>query len=845
MKCDDFFTEAECFGITFQGQIDYRRKSVYDTSTRQPTDKFNIDNDRFSDSTITRFRLDQIDTINNQVQQQVMADLNTITTGNDYIDDLLKNRGSEFANQISQQEDGMSEDRKKILDIYKGIGIKPVAKANTEVLTAETQESAILSQAAYDVYKRGVNGAKNYLREQGSGWTLREYNHSGAIFTKGGSTRVVYRGTDFKLPNLTDLTVDAAMVGGYEELHPEYKTARDLFRLAENKYGKVDKVVGYSKGGNIALNLGYDFNIPVEVFNPAVSPRLIAKSKGKTNPVEIHATTEDFASVLSPLLNGNVKVNRSLPNNISINPLQAHSLKNYIEIAERKRVINLPIDEQRVFMSRAQGELLLSQNMLDHIADGETLTSFFEKYEPGDFDTATRQIKYDRIYSQDEPRLKIWRELGGKLNSQESAIIDRLPSGRVSHNFATTTQDRLDFLELPRSTQDAHIGKLIESQMSLTQHENIVHKPNMTFMESVSREIHPTTILRAGLTNVSGMAAGTGAVIAVEEINRAFDIKLSQEQEMAEEAGAIGATSALFSGASRIARLSAGVGGAAGFATAALAQAETEELLEQAGVEKGVAEASSVLVGGAVGGLTTGAVEMGITRAAAIAGSEAAIAAIEGASLASAGATLGLSLLGGLVLSGLIYGGTKLVENIIETNNYHEFREKYKDTTLYSNETRLRQIYEKRVTYVSPERQAVYDIINDASTSKNTRQVLLHIVRNEADQITPEQQLEYYREHDPDKYSEIMIEAEQARFVEERQQEMQIQQIIQEAGFLTLEEYNQAYQEYQDYQEEQDRLDKLRIPREEIIEEADAIAEIEPGTQAPPEVVQNIQIMAA
>jgi len=210
MKCDDFFTEAECFGITFQGQIDYRRKSVYDTSTRQPTDKFNIDNDRFSDSTITRFRLDQIDTINNQVQQQVMGDLNSITTGNDYIDDLLKNRGREFANQISQQEDGMSEDRKKILDIYKGIGIKPVAKANTEVLTAETRESAILSQAAYDVYKRGVNGAKNYLREQGSGWTLREYNHSGAIFTKGGETRVVYRGTD--------LTLDASMIGGYEEL---------------------------------------------------------------------------------------------------------------------------------------------------------------------------------------------------------------------------------------------------------------------------------------------------------------------------------------------------------------------------------------------------------------------------------------------------------------------------------------------------------------------------------------------------------------------------------------------------------------------------------------------------
>lgn len=90
-----------------------------------------------------------------------------------------------------------------------------------------------------------------------------------------------------------------------------------------------------------------------------------------------------------------------------------------------------------------------------------------------------------------------------------------------------------------------------------------------------------------------------------------------------------------------------------------------------------------------------------------------------------------------------------------------------------------------------------------------------------------------------------MIEAEQARFVQERQQEMEIQRIIQEAGFATREEYEQAYQEYQDYQQEQDRLDKLRIPREETIEAADAIANIEPGTEAPPEVVQNIEIMAA
>lgn len=770
----------------------------------------------------------------------------------DYLNRLVRERAETFYKNLKTQEDNLTTDKKKILDIYKGVGIKPVAKPNTDVITSDVKTSAILADAAFKVYRDSPEQARMYLRENGLDWKLREYNHSGAIFTKGNETRVAYRGTDFKGLNKTDLTIDATMITGVEDVHPEYKTATDLYKLAVRKYGKVDKLVGYSKGGNLAMNIGYDNNVPVEVFNPAIGYKLITKSINKTNPVEVHTTTEDFASVLNPLLSGKVKVNRSLPNNININPLEAHRIDNFIKDTGRKRTTNLSLEEQNIFMSRLRGEFMMSRDMVDSISKGETLTEFFREHEPGDFNNETGEIKYDRIFYKDEPRFKMWEEFGGQLTESESTVINRLPKlpeteGSVVHHFATTTEDRLDFIDLPERAQINHLNNLEEFHTNLIMNGEETHKVNTRFMENVSREIHPTTIGRAALTTTVGAGVGIGALVGVEEINRQFHLKLTQEQTMAEQAGTLGATSALLTGATKIGRLAAGVGGAAGFVTGALAQEGTEEFLEEIGLEEPAAEAISVLTGGAVGGLTTGVAELGVTRAAAFAGVETAITAVEGASLASAGATLGMSLLGGLILSGIIYGGSKLVESIIDNNSFNEFKEKYKDTSLANNEQVLRAMYDKKQNVVSPERQAVIDQMNNPATSENTRIVLKNILAGTAHQITPDQQLEYYKEHDPDKYESIMLEADRLAFEEEQRKEKEIQTIIKEAGYETRLEFDIAvHEEKVRIAEEQERMEReagerrVQQSRQEAAEYATYVSQLEQmpvGTLIPKEVI--------
>lgn len=738
-------------------------------------------------------------------------------TGNDYIDSLVQERSKDFYRKIETKVNDLAPEHKEIYNIYKGIAVKPVMRANTSVIQAETTESAILTEAAYKAYTQGFPAAKEYLQSKNSTWTIDTsiLNRTGIVVRRGDSTRVIFRGTDITKFNARDITVDTAMVIGKENIHPEYAEGQRLINVAKSKYSKIEKLVGFSKGGNLALNLGLDNNIPIEAFNPAVSLRVVARMNSTKSPPStvIHNTTDDAVSVLSPLLK-KAKVNTTLPNNISINPIVGHKISNFIDPGRNYRETNMSMIEQQIFMSRMADEFLESSTIADSIAEGLTLTEHFAKNHPGDYSRQTESIDYTRI-RRSEPRLQMWEELGGTLTPDEREVIEKL-EGRSEYTYSSTTEDRITFAE--KSAQERHsaisgIKTKIETLSTLSED---IHMPNRTWTESLIQEIHPATAARGALTTLSSGVVGAGAVLAVEEINRQFG-EVPETVVSAEEAGVLGTTSAIFTQGGKLTRLARFGGGVAGFAGAVGGQMLTEQALKLIGASEEVSEPVSVLSGGAIGGLTTTLVEGAAVRTAATLGVQSAITAIETGSFALSAETFGLSIVGGLVLSGIFYGVSKLIEHISYEQDYSKFKEQYVGTSLENSENLLRSMFTGETERINPEYQRLHDQAYDPNVSENTRTVLQKILYHNQENITPEEQLEYYRENEPEKYSEIMEEADRLLFEEQQKQ----QRMIEEAGFSTYEEYQAAYEqqerelkEQQELLQEQQRLDQLRIPRE-------------------------------
>ena len=80
---------------------------------------------------------------------------------------------------------------------------------------------------------------------------------------------MAYRGTDFS--NLNDVVTDAAAVAGVERLAPQMIESRAQIESIRAKYGRLpSELLGYSKGGAHAFEMGDRFGIKTTTFNPLV-----------------------------------------------------------------------------------------------------------------------------------------------------------------------------------------------------------------------------------------------------------------------------------------------------------------------------------------------------------------------------------------------------------------------------------------------------------------------------------------------------------------------------------------------------------------------------------------------
>ena len=229
--------------------------------------------------------------------------------------DAVKNQTGIDTDELSKAYDRVKgglpktpEDRRKKNEIITGIAIHKAIIPNTEGLTQEEIDMAKLSKAGKIAHLNddGFRAAQDYMDENNLGEIDTELSDSSGLVVKrpNGDVEIHYRGTALtNKPNYQDLITDAAIVSGTESGVPGFRElsgkpkqmtiAEQQLQRALTKYGSIDHLGGYSRGGGMALHFGNKYNIPTTTFNPLIGPNAIANSHSTTADHTIIRTTED------------------------------------------------------------------------------------------------------------------------------------------------------------------------------------------------------------------------------------------------------------------------------------------------------------------------------------------------------------------------------------------------------------------------------------------------------------------------------------------------------------------------------------------------------------------------
>ena len=345
-----------------------------------------------------------------------------------------------------------AEDRRKKNEIITGIAINRAVIPNTEELNDIEQDRAKISRASKIAYLNDddFRAAQDYMDKNNLGEIDTELSNDSSLVVKrpNGDTEIHYRGTAItNKPNYQDLITDASIITGTEQgvfgssnlgQPAQIREAEQQLQRTLTKYGSVEHLGGYSRGGGIALSLGNKYNIGTTTFNPLVGPKTIASSNTTTSKHTIIRTTEDpttiglaFGSPNSD--NWEVKAIKPLDKYSSKIPLKnvydAHRLDNFTDDGPRKqREAEITRAQNRqVEASRKQTERVMLGDMRDSIKMGDSFTEYMSKYNRGDTEKTPNgdRLKGTRIYGND-PYTEGWYKAGGRFTEGESEFINEV-----------------------------------------------------------------------------------------------------------------------------------------------------------------------------------------------------------------------------------------------------------------------------------------------------------------------------------------------------------------------------------------------------------------------------------
>ncbi len=339
-------------------------------------------------------------------------------------------------------------EEKRREDVIQGIIIAKSHKPNTESLNQEEIDHAKMAEASKIHYLNDDNGAtiQEFLNKNKLGTLLPESDESGIVVRRpNGDIEISYRGTALtNQPNSQDFITDAKIMTGMEEglggVMPKTKQYTDAdaqFKSVMDKYGSIDHISGYSRGGAIALYLGNKNNIETTTFNPLVGPRLATGSQNTTAKHTIIRTTEDPVSMgLAATSNVNheswiVKSLKPLAKFRSLIPVKniydAHRLNNFTEQGARKT--GLDQDEIHANRIKEAGVKATQIKALDDLSEslkgGDSFSDYMKKNHPNEIVDTTNgpRIRGNRL-TPDSFLVKNWKKYGGEFTEGEAKWIN-------------------------------------------------------------------------------------------------------------------------------------------------------------------------------------------------------------------------------------------------------------------------------------------------------------------------------------------------------------------------------------------------------------------------------------
>lgn len=250
----------------------------------------------------------------------------------DDIDDIRKEFYENLSNPPTTDKDKESIVPLKHHQVIYGSS-KP-RKATISKLTDDQLKRARLVEASKISYQEGNEKAQKYLNENNMSdykinKELSNANQAGLVVENPkGNVEIAYRGTDVR--NINDLIDDAKILTGREK----HAIAEQQVKTIQSEGYNVEHISGFSLGGNKAINISSQFDIPSTSFNSGIGPKIL--NKKLNNKHTLIKTTEDPVSILGEIPKSNFNVEYIEPLKDSLNPIESHKLINFTDEGTRR-----------------------------------------------------------------------------------------------------------------------------------------------------------------------------------------------------------------------------------------------------------------------------------------------------------------------------------------------------------------------------------------------------------------------------------------------------------------------------------------------------------------------------
>jgi hypothetical protein len=535
----------------------------------------------------------------------------------------------------------------------------PKLRPNTKALPIEAINKARMIEAGNTFYEKGFRAAQSQIDSSTlRGWKIdpKLSTGEGIVLSKAGETKIAFRGTDWR--NINDVVTNATNVAQIEEMAPQIRSGKTQIQRIQQKYGKLpSELIGYSKGGLHALNLGDQFKIKSTTFNPFVGMKQLRTSSNVEHTV--YRTIEDpVSSLLALSKKKNYKV-------FGIDPIfgkgglvSVHKLEHFTSAGQRQPGGIEILMEEGVRKGQQLAHFETADAMKNGLEQGKTFTQTLDEFNRSNGHVQRVDVLEDgslgpRIHK-NSGTVEYWRKMGGSFTESEQAHFENNspPPERIFSEDAR----RMGLHEHLSDAQIDHLNNL-SSEQRATFMRTIRNDLN-THMDRINTNVKPHEgMVRNFMPKTSSMATGLAGAFGAHAVMNIIDPdhKMNQVASEVVEGGIAGGL-----GAGIASSLGAGValgpeilaGGAAYLAGGESQKAITGALI-RGGMNEDEAEAIGDVSGGVIGGITAGATASGAT----VAGSMLFGAEL-GESIGLVGGPIGVGL-GMLIGGGLgaIFGG--------------------------------------------------------------------------------------------------------------------------------------------------------------------------------------------